>query len=164
MFRDFTQFRDNSSTRPRPPCATHSQFTKHPDIDTTESELLTASINSRLLSRLVLASALCPVHTITQSHHINSTSPQWRLSARSAQTYSSSLQNKDENKAFFRTRRNVSKQLRATHQRIALFEFPPIRTRATAITQPTQQYVWLSTPQAVAHQHDHPVSTSSLRH
>jgi len=50
------------------------------------------------------------------SGDIKSTSPQWPLGTRYAETYSSSLQNKDEIKRFFRTRQNVSKRLRATHQ------------------------------------------------
>jgi len=34
---------------------------KKPDIDTTQAELLTASLNSRRLSRLVFTSAFCPI-------------------------------------------------------------------------------------------------------
>ena len=74
------------------------------------------------------------------------------------------LQNKHESKSFFRTRRNVYKRQRATRQRTVLFDVLSIRTRATVITQPTQQYVWLSKPQAVAHHHKHPVSQRSLIH
>ena len=95
MFRDFTHFRENSSTRPRPPHATLSEFTKHTDIDakhskhTKQSELLIASLNCLRLCRLVLATARCPVHTITAvcttSGDINSTSPEWRPSARSGE-------------------------------------------------------------------------------
>jgi hypothetical protein len=80
MFRDFTQIRDDIPTRTRPPDATTAEFTHHPDIDTTQSELLTASLNSRLLSRLVLAGALRPIsypppsaaRAVTSTAHLHS--------------------------------------------------------------------------------------------
>jgi hypothetical protein len=102
MFRDFTQVLENSINSPRPPPAKHSEFSIHPDIDTTQSELLIALLNkqrtySRRQYRLVLVSALCPAHTITAvcntTGDTNTTSTEWRLNARSGETKSSSLEN-----------------------------------------------------------------------